>query len=399
MTVAAALVLVTVAAAPVWADGPFVTTIDGETVPGAPASIDELHLSMGEGKSFELSRIRRIDYGRPVVEPAKDVATVRIDLANGDRIFGRITGSDERLAYLYVESASAGRLALPYQRIDLLVFRVNLLAEAIPERAEGSVEDVLYAVKAGARMPMPGVVKTFSEDKVHFYWKTADKDGDVPYSKLESIRFRLGAEPAAPTGVVARFHLVDGTVLSCVEPKLADGSYRAKMIEGGEIVSIPEGGVARVDLTSDLVLFLSDETPEEVKEYDFHGDAPIYAYERDRTAAQKPIQLAGKTYDKGLGVHAYSSLTYNLRRRYKMFRTLAALDAVQAGDRGCVFFRVYGDERVLFESEAVRSATAPLPIEVDVSGVRFLRLEVDFGPPGDHETGDHAVWASPMVTQ
>ena len=46
--------------------------------------------------------------------------------------------------------------------------------------------------------------------------------------------------------------------------------------------------------------------------------------------------------------------------------------------RGASIFRVYGDERLLYESPPLASTAPPIPIEIDVTGVHLLRLEVEF---------------------
>jgi hypothetical protein len=95
-------------------------------------------------------------------------------------------------------------------------------------------------------------------------------------------------------------------------------------------------------------------------------------------------------YRRGLGTHSKSDLTYTLDGGYASFAaTLGVDDAV--GSAGSVIYRVYGDEKLLYESPVVRGGDAPLEMKVDVKRVLLLRLEVDYADGGD--VADHADWA------
>ncbi|MCL2199068.1 MAG: stalk domain-containing protein [Defluviitaleaceae bacterium] len=47
-----------------------------------------------------------------------------------------------------------------------------------------------------------------------------------------------------------------------------------------------------------------------------------------------------------------------------------------------VVYSVYGDDRLLYTSPIMHPRVSPIPIEVDVSGVRFLRIEIVATSPG-----------------
>ena len=54
------------------------------------------------------------------------------------------------------------------------------------------------------------------------------------------------------------------------------------------------------------------------------------------------LRLAGSTYDKGIGLHSESRLTYALNRNYQWFESLVGLDD-QTGRRGSVLIEVLVD--------------------------------------------------------
>jgi hypothetical protein len=57
--------------------------------------------------------------------------------------------------------------------------------------------------------------------------------------------------------------------------------------------------------------------------------------------------------------------------------------------------RIVGDGKTLFDRPEARGDQPPEEFDVDVSGVKTLSLEVDFGRGQD--VGDRVVWANPRL--
>ncbi|MFE6780719.1 sulfatase-like hydrolase/transferase [Streptomyces sp. NPDC057680] len=111
-----------------------------------------------------------------------------------------------------------------------------------------------------------------------------------------------------------------------------------------------------------------------------------------------PIAFGGTTYAKGLGVHAHSDVAFHLGGVGDRFTALVGIDDFSArqSSAGATRATVYGDDRVLFTSPVLTAAGGPVPVDVDVRGVRVLRLEV---ADADARTSfDHTSWALARVT-
>ncbi|UQN09750.1 NPCBM/NEW2 domain-containing protein [Deinococcus sp. QL22] len=133
------------------------------------------------------------------------------------------------------------------------------------------------------------------------------------------------------------------------------------------------------------------------------GWGPI---ERDQSNGEKlssdgrPLTIAGKTYTRGLGVHANSSVTFALGGQCSTFTAGIGLDD-EVGDRGSVVFQIWsgsaasGTATKLYDSGTMRGADAAKTISVAVSGVQDLRLVVT--DAGDGLDYDHADWGNPVV--
>lgn len=134
-----------------------------------------------------------------------------------------------------------------------------------------------------------------------------------------------------------------------------------------------------------------------------NGYGPI---ERDRSNGEaagddgRPLTIAGVTYAKGVGMHATGSLTTWLGGTCTAFRAVVGIDDEvlnKPGDTGVgsVRFRVYGDGVLLTETPVLSNDDGGVPLDVDVTGVRRLRLVADEGTDG--KNFDHADWADARV--
>lgn len=102
----------------------------------------------------------------------------------------------------------------------------------------------------------------------------------------------------------------------------------------------------------------------------------------------QPINLAGKTFTKGLGVHAISEIKYALGGQYSRFVSYVNL---QYGASGTVNYQVWADGVKLFDSGVMDSLSITKAVNVDVTGKQELRLVVSDASDGIN--ADWAAWA------
>ncbi len=89
-------------------------------------------------------------------------------------------------------------------------------------------------------------------------------------------------------------------------------------------VEYPLALVARLDYTKDKLAFLSDLEP--VKVVEKSSFDRIDHYRRDKNLDDTPLRLGGKNHPKGLALHAYTELVYDLDGKYKEFKALLGVD-------------------------------------------------------------------------
>ncbi|MDO5753772.1 endo-alpha-N-acetylgalactosaminidase family protein, partial [Arthrobacter sp.] len=106
----------------------------------------------------------------------------------------------------------------------------------------------------------------------------------------------------------------------------------------------------------------------------------------------KALTLDGKTYSKGLGVHAASKIKYFVGAQCSAFTALIGVDDFQ-GTKGSVIFKVLGDGEELYNSGVMTGATPAKQIDVKLNGAKYIELVVD---PNGNNGNDWADWADAM---
>jgi NPCBM/NEW2 domain len=207
----------------------------------------------------------------------------------------------------------------------------------------------------------------------------------VPFKDLAAVGFNPRfARPRKPKGPYARLTLADGTRFDATAVALKDGEVVAKPLLGPE-VAVPVAKFVALDVLQGGAVYLSDLKPTKSEVSGFVGAG--WPWAADRTVRGNPLRVlapAGEsTFDRGLGTHPRTTLTYALNGDYVRFEALVGLDA-GTGKRGRASVRVLLDGKPadLPDLKALTAGPA-VPVKLDVRGAKELTLEVDFGPTGD----------------
>ena len=111
----------------------------------------------------------------------------------------------------------------------------------------------------------------------------------------------------------------------------------------------------------------------------------------DKSVTGKPMAIAGHIYEKGLGTHADSLVRLELHRGAAVFSAFAGVDDNAGNPQASIRFKVVGDGRYLWKSDAMRMGEAAKKIELEVKGINTLLLVANAA--GNGISFDHADWA------
>lgn len=108
-------------------------------------------------------------------------------------------------------------------------------------------------------------------------------------------------------------------------------------------------------------------------------------------------------YNKGLGAHASSLITYDISQYSNTYTRLVAklgIDSAQSG-KGNVWFRITvsndGTEwKEIYKSESITSADNAIEVDLDIENYKYLRLWAD---KNGGDANDHAVYADARIVK
>jgi hypothetical protein len=140
--------------------------------------------------------------------------------------------------------------------------------------------------------------------------------------------------------------------------------------------------------------YLSALTPSKVVEKSGVG-LPI-AYRKDKNLDGEPIVLGDKAFPKGLSMHAYTQLEYNLGGKYKEFKAFLAVDP-RVGSESKARVTIEADNQQL-HSEEVTTAT-PLRQLTLTLPKKAGRLRITVSSSNILDLHDHVTLADAKVSQ
>jgi hypothetical protein len=216
----------------------------------------------------------------------------------------------------------------------------------------------------------------------------------VPREHVQGVLFNTDlARAAKPRAAYRQLVLNNGARLS-LRSAVLEGQEVTGMTLFGAAVRVPLRAVAALNTYQGKAVYLSDLAPRRYDHTPYLG--AHWPFAADRSVAGLDLRLAGGTFDKGLGLHSRSRLTYALPAGAKRFEALVGLDE-QTGRSGGVRVQALADGRPLVDP-APELAAGDLPRALRLrlpTGARELTLAVEFGRGGDVQ--DHVDWADARV--
>lgn len=337
------------------------------------------------------------------VEPAAPAEAspdrARVELASGDRLWGRVEGGGGDDLELRLQGA--GTIALSIDHLASLRFDGRLAPGDRAAMAPAEEADRVYWITPGGLDWDDGTLVELTAEGVEFDGRIGAKLhrwGDLAGLFLQDLGF--DDDPGALGDAVA----VDLVDLGRLRGRLVELSPRGCRLAlgSGDEVLLPLPTVRGLYRDDGSVVFVSDLEPRVERDGSPFDDGlgmrwpPV----RDRSVTGLPLVVEGRTYARGLGVHAPSRLVYALDGGFRSLRGEVGVDdqVLRLASRGSVEFRVLVDGELRWSSGVVRGGEPARAIApVDLTGARELVLEVDMA--SGYHVADRADWLRVLLVR
>lgn len=354
------------------------------TIAGSPATGFELEL--GAGRRHVAAADLLAVCGPPVLEAVAPGAY----LAGGDVVFGDLAGGDAAGNYLELVSPVLGRVRIAADRLAALANPGLAAPLRLPLPA--GVSEALFVRVAVGYDTIAGTLHQFGEPGVRFQPEGAAAPRWFGRGDFAALRLAEAVPRAsqAPVQLLTR----TGDRLGVSLQRWSSDTCSCEL-ESGTIVSLRPQDVAALVFSSGAV-FLSDLEPAKLDESGFEGDV-VYPLQRDRNVLGGPLVSSGRSYGKGLGVHARSRVSFTVPANCERFWTRVGFD----DSTTTLWLEPRAEVRVLVGNAVVfEQKDMVVGQPVCTTGLLAVKpgdtvtLSVDYGRGRD--LGDRINWLLPM---
>lgn len=368
-------------------------TLAGKNVSGTVTGLTDSEITMrtdaGQTVATPLSQVLALDL-RPVkgVGPGKysDVRLLDDTVLHCGKVVFK--GQQVELTLL-----SGLVITLPVNQILSVVHEAQnetLMKKWTEVLSQKSRRDRIVILREGDLNALEGTLGEVDAQNQTIQFKREGADAiTVRFERLHGLAFFRLESPV--TNPLCRVYDLGGNMLTAVKLGF-DGKDFLVTTSFGAKVPMPAESLARLDFNLGKITFLSDLEPAKVLERPGLG-LPT-PFRRDANLNGEPIVL-DKNYPKGLSLHAYTELEYNLGGKYKEFKAILGVDGRVSETESKAVVTIYCDGEKRF-SEVVNPKAVRL-IALNIKDVQVLRIVV--GARDFTNLHDHATLAEARVSQ
>jgi len=356
-------------------------------------------------KRFDTAGILYVDFGGDVL-PLPATPHIEVRLVDGSHLRCNAAAIRGREIELHLFNGLSFKCPLDVVR--------HVLCEAQDEsnRAEfkqllarNTAQDILrLASRDGATInTFEGVIGEADAKGETLKFKTEDTTASINMNRVRGLIFSRRASERTSNAACKLIDRCQNTlVLARVD---SQGEEFTIGLTSGVELKVPRSLISRLDFSMGKLAFLSDLEPV-LREFRFGVKEDLVKdlpekYGRDATlftsknGTSRQIRIGQRGFSKGLNIHSPTILEFDVSG-YNWFRCILGMDdgVTRPGRAGV---RIEGDGKELFGAQ-VTGGDKPREIELNISGVKRLKLAVDRGDDDD-ELGDHISFGDARITK
>jgi hypothetical protein len=390
-----------------------VSPLSGPAVSGTlqQLTVDAIAIQGADAAPLRWSRreLRRVDFDGEN-NPGGRAPQIIVELADGSRLMSSEFVTGNRRATVTTAGAT---LELPTSGVSSVLLQDIGNNDSLRQQWQALLDqphttDVLVfprEVEGTVRLDtLEGIVHDVGGETVDFTFN--DQRSTPRRSRVFGLIFFRAPGDTAPARAETVCRLTDRTGSLW---NLSGYELREDRLEWTTAAGIrsaaPVAALQSLDFAAGNLLYLSDLAFESAdwqpyveSRLDKKLLAESYAPRRDQAFDGGPLRLGGQTFTKGLALRSRSEVTFRLTAEFQHFRALVGIDdrIREAGISATARLVVRGDDRTLYDGK-LGTAEAPLELDLEVGGVRRLRILVDYSE--DLDIGDHLNFCDARLTK
>jgi NPCBM/NEW2 domain len=333
-------------------------------------------------QTLDLSGLWEIAPSQPA-SPPRDAATVWVELVDGSQLHATQFTVTQGVASL--TWASGQTAAVPTRSIHSVRWRDHGqtpdLAKQWSDLAAQKLDaDIVVVRRTNNLDQLEGVLHDVTAESVQFQFQ--DQRLDVNRKKLDGLVYY---HPAAGDYRQRLCQVTDATASQWNVKSLRFVEGQLELVTAaGMKVLLPAKQLMKVNFSSGNTVWLSDLEPETMhwRPYvDSQLPQPLltklFQPRKDQSFSGGSLLLGGIVYPRGVAIRSRTELVYRLTEDFRQFHAVVGIDD-RVREGGNVDLKFSGDERVLL-SKNITGRDPPLTVDLDITGVKRLKILVDFG--------------------
>jgi hypothetical protein len=272
-----------------------------------------------------------------------------------------------------------GEIAIPIKRILTLsapVYGAAAVASRQKKYPVATDKDIIVFKQADN---LSGIFADINDSIVKF--QTADGAlSDISLTNVDTIVFGGTKPPRTVPPLSVRVTLRQGSVITI--PVTAGGKEFQWEVLGkisfkdaaGTAHALKDEEVVSVEVAGGRVVYLTELDIDKEEQTSFLGSG--WPAQINKNVLGQPMRIARTTYDRGIGVHTQSNLTYELDGTFEALSLRVGLDD-SAAPNGEAQVSIVLDGKTLWEAKTLKPGEISQELSLPIAGGKKLELRAD----------------------
>jgi hypothetical protein len=303
----------------------------------------------------------------------------KLALKSGDVLYGDAVKVAGNSLLFHVEGIE-GDLSVPLKRILSLsspVFGAAAVGNKMKKLPAATDRDIIVFKQADN---LTGLFANIDETNVKFKATGSDDVSEIPLANIDTVVFGGVRPPRGIPSLSVRLTLQQGSVLTI--PLTAEGKEFQWAVLGkisfkdaaGQMHMVKDDVLVSAEVVGGRVVYLTDLDVSKEEQTTFLGTT--YPAQINKNVLSQPLRIARTTYDRGIGVHTQSALTYEIDGSFDALSLRVGMDD-SAAPNGEAKASVMLDGKVLWETASLKPGEISPELSLPIQGGRKLELRAD----------------------